>query len=140
MRYLLLLLALVAAPAVAQTTSYTIDLPRTCDQRGQDCRVAQPVLNPDGTVIGRTSNPSLTTGQVSVGTTATLVATARAGRQRITVTTTAANACAFGNAGVTTSTGFPLQPIAGASVPFQTSAAIYAACSATTTVGYAEEF
>lgn len=83
---------------------------------------------------------SIATGQVSVGTTATLVAAARVGRGRITVNVGAANTCAFGNSGVASTSGYPLQPVAGASTFFETGAAIYAVCSATTTVGFVENF
>lgn len=82
----------------------------------------------------------LATGQVSVGTTATLVAAARTGRQKITVSVGAANTCAFGNSGVTLTTGFPLQPTAGASLTLDTAAATYAVCSATTTISYVEPY
>lgn len=83
---------------------------------------------------------TLATGQVSVATTSTLVVAARTGRGKVTLAVGAANTCAFGNTGVTTTTGFPLQPTAGASLTLDTSAAIYAACSATTTVSYVEQF
>jgi hypothetical protein len=82
----------------------------------------------------------LATTQVSVGTTATLLAAARADRATIRITVTAANTCAIGNAGVTATTGYPLQPTAGVSIGIDTSAAVYAACSATTTVGVLEQF
>ena len=83
---------------------------------------------------------SLATGQVSVGTTAVQVVAARTGRARATFTVGAANTCAFGNAGVTTTTGFPLQPVAGANLSLETGAAVFAVCSATTTVGFIETF
>jgi hypothetical protein len=83
---------------------------------------------------------TIATGQVSVGTTSTQIAAARTGRQRITMNVGAANACAFGNTGVTTTTGFALQPVAGASVTLDTAAAIFAACSATTTVSFIEQY
>lgn len=63
---------------------------------------------------------SIATNQVSVGTTSTQVVPARAGRTSLTVTILAANTCAFGNTGVTTATGLPLQPVAGASYTFST--------------------
>jgi len=84
--------------------------------------------------------PSIATSQTSVGTTAALVAPARAGRNKVTVSIGAANTCVLGNAGVTLSTGFPLQPVAGASITLDTAAAIYVVCSATTTVSDVETF
>lgn len=83
---------------------------------------------------------SIATAQVSVGTTSTLVVAARTGRQSVTLSISAANTCAFGNTGVTTTTGFPLQPVAGGTITLPTAAAIYAACSATTTVNELENF
>lgn len=95
--------------------------------------------NTVGGVITR-GGASLATGQVSIGTTSTLLVAARATRQAVTITVTAATACAFGNTGVTTTTGFPLQPIAGASVTLDTAAAIYGACASAATVGYIENY
>jgi hypothetical protein len=131
-----------AAPAAAQTTA---NLPVTCSPTvpGQ-CVRATPAVNPDGTTIGTSapaSRSSIATGQISVGTASTLIAAARPGRGSITLTLGAAVACAFGNTGVSTTTGFPLQPIAGASVTLDTTAAIYGACAtAATTVGFVENF
>jgi hypothetical protein len=88
----------------------------------------------------RGGSNTLTTGQVSVGTAATLVKGATQGRAKIILSVGAANSCAIGNAGVTGTTGFPLQPVAGATLTLDTSAAIYAACSATTTVSFIEQF
>lgn len=143
MRYLLAALLLVPMPALAQDTKYTIDLPTTCNNRGTDCRIAGVVLNPDGTPVGsaaRRGAGALATGQVSVGTTSTLVAAARTGRVRIIASVGAANTCAFGNPGVTLTTGFPLQPVAGASVTLQSTGPLYSACSATTVVSFVEEY
>lgn len=89
-------------------------------------------------VVGR-GGGTLNTNQVSIGTTSTLLVAARTGRQKVIVTVNAAVACAFGNTGVTTATGFPLQPTAGATITLDTSAAIYGACgTAATTVGFVE--
>lgn len=83
---------------------------------------------------------SVSTTQVSVGTTATQVVAARVGRGRVTLNVGSANTCAFGNAGVTLSTGYPLQPVAGSSLVLESGAAVFAVCSATTTVGAIETF
>lgn len=83
---------------------------------------------------------TIATGQVSIGTGSTLLVAARTARARVTISVGAANTCAFGNTGVTATTGFPLQPVAGASVTLDTAAAIYGACSAATTVSYVELF
>lgn len=93
-----------------------------------------------GAYVVSKGGSSLATGQVSVGTSSTLVAAARAGRGEITVSVGAANVCAFGNTGVTTLTGYPLQPTAGASLTLKTSAAIYAACALTTTISFVEQY
>lgn len=79
---------------------------------------------------------TFTTGQVSVGTSATLVRAADTGRTSITVNVGAANSCAFGNSGVTLTTGYLLPAVAGSTDTTATSAALYGVCSATTTVSY----
>lgn len=83
---------------------------------------------------------NLATGQVSVGTTATLIAAQRTGRQKITYAVTTAVQCSYGNAGVTLTMGFPLQAVAGASQTIDTDAAVYGVCASTATVGYLEQF
>lgn len=94
----------------------------------------------NGAYIVSKGGAGLATAQVSTSTTATLIAPARTGRQKITLGVGAANTCAFGAAGVTLTTGYPLQPVAGASITLDTSAAIYAVCSATTTISALELF
>ena len=150
-----LFLALMAAvlltcPALAQNHNVRI-VGRASDG------VDRPVLvTTDGKLQVDTSSASATatpqnvterggstiaTGQVVVGTTATLVAAARTGRQKIGVTVTTAVQCAFGNAGVTLATGWPLVAAAYTSDSWDTSAAIYGVCaSADTTVAYREQY
>jgi len=146
------MLAAWSAPAGAQTTA---TLPVTCAPGAAGtCVRATPVVNPDGSSVGATAlpaggntigaviirgAPSLTAAQVSVGTTATLLAAARTGRSRITVAVGAANSCAFSGAtGVTLTTGYALQPVAGASRAWEYSGALYGVCSATTTISVDE--
>lgn len=92
----------------------------------------------DGFNVVARGSAAIATGQVSVGTTATLIAAARTLRQRITVTVTTAVGCAFGNSGVTLTTGYPLAAVAGASDTTDTTAALYGVCASTATVGYKE--
>jgi uncharacterized membrane protein len=89
--------------------------------------------------VGR-GGTTLTTGQVSVGTSATLIAAARTGRQKIGVTVTTAVQCAFGNSGVTLTTGWPLAAVAYASDSWDTTAALYGVCASTATVGFREQY
>lgn len=81
----------------------------------------------------------IVTGQVTVGTTATLIAAQRP-RQRIILTVTSAVSCAFGGPGVTLATGLPLQPVAGATLTLETSAPVYAVCASSATIGDMELF
>ena len=81
---------------------------------------------------------NMATGQASVTTASTLIATTRTGRQRITVSLGAANDCYFGNTGVTTTTGFRVKGVDGASLTINTAAAVYAVCAAATTISYVE--
>ena len=108
-----------------------------CNASGAAC---QPVSPTQPLATRPAGGAAIATAQVSVGTTATLVAPARSGRVKVLATVGAANTCAFGAAGVTASTGFPLQPVAGASVTIDTAADVYAVCSATTTVGVLEAY
>ena len=83
---------------------------------------------------------NMAAGQVAVGTTATLVAAQRDTRNEVVVAVGAANACTVGGPGVTLTTGFAIQPVAGASVPIRSRAAIYMVCSAATTVSVLDAF
>lgn len=83
---------------------------------------------------------SIATNQISVGTTATLIAAARTGRQKISVTVTTAVQCAFGPAGVTLATGWPLAAVAYAADTWDTAAALYGVCASAATVAEREQF
>jgi hypothetical protein len=110
-----------------------LSVPATAQISAPSFRTANGVNDGQGVIaIG---GSSITTGQVSVGTTATLVAAASA-RQSIDVTVDGAVKCYLGPAGVTTATGFPLQAVAGASKTIPSSAAIYAVCASTVTLGW----
>lgn len=143
-------LAIMAVPASAQTTG-----PLTARENTPQVQASTTVTSTDGnnrtlsvpvtSLVGATQPRalgagSIATAQVSAGTGATLIAAARATRSQITVSVGAANTCAFGNTGVTPTTGFPLQPTAGAALTMHTTAAIYAVCSATTTINVLEQF
>ena len=135
---------LMPALAAAQSVGSSVIFPSGWAP-GQSVCVKQP----DGTCVPvgpaaplpvRGGSAALATDQVSVGTSATLVKAARAGRAKIILIVGAANSCAIGAAGVTLTTGALLQPVAGATLTLDTSAAVYAACSATTIVSFIEQF
>ena len=140
---LLLALATLLLPtaALAQTV---VTLPNTVNTTGQPLAVNRTfIVNADGSVatIGLPRGGStIATGQVTIATTATLVAAARAGRQRIGVTVTPAIQCAFGPAGVTLATGWPLAAVAYATDNWDTAAALYGVCASSATVAYRELF
>lgn len=94
----------------------------------------------DVTGIWSGGHATINTGQVSVGTSATLIAATRTGRQKIGVTVITAVQCAFGPSGVTLSTGWPLAAVAYASDQWDTSAALYGVCASTATVAYREQY
>lgn len=100
----------------------------------------------DQTTLGTTNGvvakgtASLATGQVSIATTSTLLVAARTGRQRIAMAVTSAVQCAYGNSGVTLTTGWPLAAVAYATDNWDSAAAIYAVCASTATVAYREQF
>lgn len=86
-------------------------------------------------VVSKGGN-GLATAQVTVGTSAVVATAARPGRQKVTLTSTAA--FYVGGAGVTAATGF-LVP-AGAAVTLDTAAAVYAVAAAAGTVSVLELF
>lgn len=79
---------------------------------------------------------TIATGQVNVATTATLVANARTGRQKVTLTPTTNTVFYVGTSAVTTATGLFVP--AGASITLDTAAAVYAIGSAALTISYIE--
>lgn len=81
---------------------------------------------------------NMATGQVAVGTTATLVVAARAARQRVTITSTSAVVFYVGNSNVTAVTGAYVAGATGASITLDTGAAVYAVGAAAVTVSYVE--
>jgi hypothetical protein len=83
----------------------------------------------------------IATGQVSVTSSGTtLIAAERAGRGRITVIQHGTTPVYVGLTGVTTTTGALLAGVAGATLTFDTEAAIYGASGGTQTVSFVEEF
>lgn len=96
--------------------------------------------NTTGAFVIPKGGATIATSQVSVGTSATLLAAARTGRQKIGVAVTTAVQCAFGPAGVTLSTGWPLAATAYTSDTFDTAAALYGVCASTATVGVREMY
>lgn len=103
--------------------------------------VTPPTTNANGSrSVQSVGAPSIATGQVSVGTSSTLIAAARTGRQAITVVSTTALVFYVGNTGVTTATGQYVAAAAGASITINTSAAIYGVAAAPVTVSYMEAF
>lgn len=137
-------LAIVAVPASAQTTGAITSRDNTpqvpasttvTSTDGNNRTLSVPVM----AAVGTNQPPlrgagTLATVQVSVGTTATQVVAARTGRHSVTISVGAANACYYGNAGVTATTGFAIQPVAGASRTLPYSGALFMVCSATTTI------
>lgn len=82
---------------------------------------------------------SLATGQVSVGTTATLIAPARAGRQSLLIVNEGTTVVRVGTASVATGTGAYLAGTAGQTLRMDTSGAVYGIVgSGTQTVSFVE--
>lgn len=89
-----------------------------------------------GTYVVSKGGASIATAQVAVGTTATQVVAARAGRKSVTLTST--SAFWVGATGVTSTTGFPVA--AGGSITLNTAAAVFAVSAAATTVAAIEDY
>ena len=80
-----------------------------------------------GTTNGTTAvgNSNIATAQASIGTTATLVVAARAGRGAVTIENTGTTAAYCGGSAVTATTGMLLPGVVGANLTVPTSAAVY---------------
>lgn len=79
--------------------------------------------------------------QVSVGTTATLIAAARNSRGYLILVNHGTTAVYVGGSSVTTSNGCLLAGVVGQSLPIKTNAAIYAiVASGTQTISFIEEY
>lgn len=84
---------------------------------------------------------AMATGQVVVGTVATLVVPARDRRNAVTIENLGTNIVALGSANtVTLANGFPLQGVAGASITIPTRGEIWAIAGAAQNVGYLETY
>jgi hypothetical protein len=132
-------------PAVEQVAdnggSLTIDTPQLPASVGAKTGALSLSVAPNTDMpfpIFDRGTAALATAQVAVGTTATLIAPARAGRRVIVLIPTSNTTYYVGNAGVTTTTGVVLG--AGAVVTMPTSAAIYAVATGSMTISYMEFF
>ena len=89
----------------------------------------------------QTGSANIATGQVTVGTTATLVMAARAGRISGKVTDLGTTDIYCGPSGVTTATGDLLAGVKGGAITIQTGAAIYCVvATGTQPVSFMESF
>lgn len=88
--------------------------PQTIDIAGRMCVLA-----------GIVGSPNIATGQVSVGTTATLIVPARAGRRALTIVHEGTADIRYGAAGVTTGTGALLAGTKGTSMTAPVTGALY---------------
>lgn len=103
--------------------------------------MAQQAINADGTRSTRgVGSPSMATGQVAVGTSATQVVPARAGRVAVTITATSAVVFYVGASGVTVANGAYAGGATGASITIPTQAAVFAIGASALTVSYLETF
>lgn len=139
---LILVIALASTPLHAQQAKVVTNCGSVFPL--YDTAGSQPfTVTPDGrqcmtSVGGGSSN--LATNQVSVGTGATLIAPARAGRNKVKVTMIGAVDAFIGASGVTVSTGDLLLGTKGSSVTIETSAAVYGIAGSAVTVSYMETF
>lgn len=126
----------------ANTTPWLVTVNNT-NANGPAAPGSSSPVTPSNQPIGAAA---FTPNQVSVGSSATLIAAARTGvsgtgRVSITVVNTTTTPVYLGGSGVTTGTGVPLAGIVGASATFNTTAAIYGIVSTgTATVGEAETY
>jgi hypothetical protein len=106
-------------------------VPLQCDTNGANCA-------PTAVVPG---SASVVSGQVSVGTTATQIVAARAGRHRVTISSTGGAVLFVGPSGVTIANGVYIANAAGSAITLETAAAVFGVIgTGTMTVSYIEEF
>lgn len=88
-----------------------------------------------------TTGGSIATGQATVGTSATEIVAARAGRKSVTIVNESTTVVRLGASDVTTSTGLYLAGTAGASITIVGGAAVYGIVgSSTEAVSYVEVY
>lgn len=93
------------------------------------------VYDPSGGLAVVNQSPqNLATAQVTVGTSATLLAALRSGRNAITVENAATTAVYIGGIGVTIANGFLLPGVVGASITIPFQGALYGIVAASTEV------
>src|SRR3954471_6314827 len=87
------------------------------------------------------NNGGISTGQISVGTSATLIATGRVGRRAITIVNEGTTAVRLGSSAVTTGNGVLLPGAVGASFTLEGAEPVYGIVgSGTQAVSYVETF
>jgi hypothetical protein len=125
-------LIMTATAATAQTDIPTSiqEIPQICNTLRNRCVPFTPTTTKGSSVMA--------TNQVAVTTAPVLVVPRRIARQRVMLTVSGAVACAFGNSTVTLATGFPLQPVAGATITIDTAADVYSTCASATTIAFME--
>lgn len=129
----------------------SVALPRFADAQ----QVVSPCVKVPGAANPSSCNPisatnrmpttqasnTLSTGQVTVGTTATLIVPARAGRVNLQVSNYSTTDTFCGPAGVTTANGYLLTGTKGATVILTTAAAVYCiVATGTELVSWAETY
>lgn len=96
-------------------TSYDgVNRPQTLDMAGRLCVMASTI-----------GSGNLNPGQVSVGTSATQIIAARAGRRAVTIINEGTTDVRFGNVGVTTGNGALLTGTKGSSITLPVTTAVY---------------
>jgi len=99
------------------------------------------LVDSTGSSGGGTGSTNFATAQISVGTTATLIAASRAGRRAISVVNVGTTDTFIGEVGVTTSNGVLLLGVKGSAVTLEVIGAVYGIVGAgTVTVAYVEEY
>jgi hypothetical protein len=137
---LALVLSLIALPAFAQDARVVAN----CKGVSPPYDVGTPnvpmTIQPDGTLCIQGGSTNITTGQVSCGTSATLLVAARTGRSRVKLTMNGAVDAYIGPAGVAVGTGDLLLGTKGTTMTFETSAAVYCVAASAVTVSYLETY
>jgi hypothetical protein len=135
-----LVLSMLAFPALAQETRVVTN----CKGLSPAFDVGTPnvpmTVQPDGTLCIGGGSTTITTGQVSCGTSSTPLVAARAGRSRVKITMNGAVDAFIGVTGVTVATGDLLVGTKGTAMTIETSAALFCVAASAVTVSYLETY
>jgi hypothetical protein len=137
---LALVLSLIALPAFAQDARVVTNCKGVSPAYDVGTPNVPMTIQPDGTLCISGASTTMTTGQVSCGTSSTALVAARPGRSRVKITMVGAVDAFIGNTGVAVGTGDLLLGTKGTTMTIETSAAVFCVAASAVTVSYLETY